>query len=271
MTRAVRGVQSIEVGSRVLDALVTTGEPTMLRDIAKIAGVAPAQAHAYLVSYRKGQLVEQDEVSGRYRLGPMALQLGIARMRTFDPFQAASEGASSLAAETGLTVIVCVWGTHGPTIVQVHEGADHVIIATRPGTVYSVTGTATGRVFAAFLPKNLVTHAIKDQRSERARARYVGELVELKAIQDDIDSIRKNGYAIAQSSPIPNVNAVGAPVFEVGGRLNMVVTLIGEAALTDVAPGSETMRKLVELARKISVRCGFFEFADAETAPPVSS
>ena len=41
-----RGVQSIEVGARLLNALVTEGEPMMLKDLAKQAGIAPAQAHA---------------------------------------------------------------------------------------------------------------------------------------------------------------------------------------------------------------------------------
>ena len=35
----------------------------------------------HLVSFRKLELVEQDGVSGRYRLGPFALRLGLACFR----------------------------------------------------------------------------------------------------------------------------------------------------------------------------------------------
>ncbi len=48
-----RGVQSIEVGGRLLQALVDADAPMMLKDIASRAKIAPAQAHAYLVSFRK--------------------------------------------------------------------------------------------------------------------------------------------------------------------------------------------------------------------------
>ncbi|MDD9733827.1 hypothetical protein PVW46_28315 [Mameliella sp. AT18] len=56
-------------------------EPMMLKYLAQVAGFAPAQAHAYLVSYRKIGLIEQDEETGHYRLGRYALDLGVTRQR----------------------------------------------------------------------------------------------------------------------------------------------------------------------------------------------
>src|SRR3954447_16737748 len=94
-----RGVQSVEVGGRILVAMVQAGRPLMLRDLAGGADVTPAQAHAYLVSFRKLGLVEQDTATGRYQLGPFALQLGLARMRISNPLRLAGDAAAALAAE----------------------------------------------------------------------------------------------------------------------------------------------------------------------------
>ena len=66
--------------------MVAAGRPLMLRDIAAGAGITPAQAHAYLVSYRKVNVVEQIDGSGLYQLGRFALQLGLARMRSIDAY-----------------------------------------------------------------------------------------------------------------------------------------------------------------------------------------
>src|SRR3712207_5912984 len=116
-----RGVQSAEVGGRILVAMVQAGRPLMLRELAGGADVTPAQAHAYLVSFRKLGLVEQDPATSRYQLGPFALQLGLARMRLSNPLRLAGEAAAALAAELGLMVTITVWGTFGPTNVQGHE------------------------------------------------------------------------------------------------------------------------------------------------------
>ena len=82
---AQRGIQSVEVGGQLLRALAHQGRPLALKDLAREAGMAPAKAHPYLVSFGKIGLVEQDQLSGRYGLGPLALQLGLMSLQQSDP------------------------------------------------------------------------------------------------------------------------------------------------------------------------------------------
>ncbi|MDU0955905.1 MAG: helix-turn-helix domain-containing protein, partial [Bradyrhizobium sp.] len=81
MGRESRGIQSIEVGGTLLQALARSGEPMMLRDLAREAGLPPAKAHPYLVSFSRIGLIEQDATTGRYELGPLALELGLISLR----------------------------------------------------------------------------------------------------------------------------------------------------------------------------------------------
>jgi hypothetical protein len=74
------GIQSIEVGFRLLDVLTREPRAMMLRDLAQRAGMSPAKAHRYLVSFSRLGVVSQDPVSGRYELGGFALQMGLARL-----------------------------------------------------------------------------------------------------------------------------------------------------------------------------------------------
>ena len=70
------GIQSVEVGFGLLEALGAGAGPLMLRDLAAAAGMSAAKAHRYLVSFQRLQLVVQDAASTRYDLGPAALQAG---------------------------------------------------------------------------------------------------------------------------------------------------------------------------------------------------
>ena len=45
------GIQSIEVGFSLLDVLTNEPRAMMLRDLAQRAGMSPAKAHRYLVSF----------------------------------------------------------------------------------------------------------------------------------------------------------------------------------------------------------------------------
>lgn len=252
-----RGVQSIEVGARILEAIAAASDLVMLRDIALEAGIAPAQAHPYLVSYRRSNLVEQDAESGRYRLGPLALQLGLARLRSFDPLKAAGEAAAQFAAETAMSVAITVWSAYGPTVVQMHEGSDQIHTALRPGTVFSLTGSATGRVFCANLGSGIVMEAIKAQKGEKFPSRIVGSVSDFRSIKTELPEIREHGYATTTSDPIPGISAICAPIFETGGEMTGAVTVIGPASSFNVDPAAEFVRAVVDLANAISARAGY--------------
>ena len=67
---AQRGIQSIEVGGQLLLALARQGCPLLLKDLAQAAGMTPAKAHPYLVSFGKLGLITQEPGTGRY--GPVS-------------------------------------------------------------------------------------------------------------------------------------------------------------------------------------------------------
>ena len=56
-----RGIQSIDVGGRLLEALARVGEPMMLRDLAREAAMTPAKAHPYLGISEENSLREEKD------------------------------------------------------------------------------------------------------------------------------------------------------------------------------------------------------------------
>jgi DNA-binding IclR family transcriptional regulator len=256
-----RGVQSVEVGGRILSALVKAGKPLMLRELATLADVAPAQAHAYLVSFRKLELVEQDIASGRYQLGPFALQLGIARLRSFDPLRLAGRAIVEFAEQIDHMVTIAVWGTHGPTIVQVQEGSDQVHVNVRTGTVFSVTGTATGKVFAAFMSPKVIEAQLAEELRKGARIQGMGTATSRKELEAEIVTARKLGYAATESKPVTGINGIAAPVFDYSGQMQLAITVIGPTGVLDIRPESTDAKALLAFTRRLSTQLGYMPHA----------
>lgn len=225
-----RGIQSIEIGSKLLVALANHLKPLPLRDLAREAGISVGKAHPYLVSFVKVGFVIQEPLSGLYALGPLALQIGLAKLYQLDPVREAAPVIASLAAQTEQSVATAVWGNLGPTIVQLVEPVPmHVNL--RVGAVMSVRNTATGRLFASYLPPKVVDNFLA---SDAARlALHEDKKRTQHDFEADLLENRRHGMARTLGDPIPGINAFSAPVFDALGNLVLAITVMGPAASFD--------------------------------------
>jgi DNA-binding IclR family transcriptional regulator len=245
-----RGVQSVEVAGRILAVLADSTRPMMLRDIADATGMPPGQAHPYIVSFRKIGLVEQDGASGLYRLGWFALHLGLARLRGFEPYQLASEAVAELAQTLDLGVAVTVWGTYGPTVIRSIESSHNITTNSKPGTVLGLSATATGKVWAAFLPKQLVAKRIADELKQ-------AKGITARELERELADIRQTGFAGTDGNPWPGIAAACAPVFDYTGQIQLAVALLGPSAALDCTAGSAQVDALLGFTRGLSSQLGW--------------
>jgi DNA-binding IclR family transcriptional regulator len=222
-----RAVQSVEVGGKLLLALAAYHGPMNLKDLAAQAGLTPARAHPYLVSFGKLGLIEQDKGTGRYALGPSALQVGLASLSQLDPVRVAGPVAEELASSTGFAVALALWGNLGPTVVRMIEARQPLLVAMRSGTVMSVLGTATGRAFAGALPEERVVRASTGAVGDEPGPAIVYSAAELKVLRQARQDLRAHGLVRAEGRPIPGVNAFSAPAFDHEGQPAIVITTLG--------------------------------------------
>ncbi|MDR6264088.1 MULTISPECIES: IclR family transcriptional regulator [Rhodobacterales] len=262
---ASRGVQSIETGGRILRELANAYGPIKLRDLAALLNVAPAQLHPYLVSFRAMEMVEQT-ARGTYQLGPFALQLGLARLRGQNAYRDTIARVGDLSDALGLMISVSVWGAQGPTITYVQEYAARIHANVQVGGIYNMTVTATGRVFAAFLPPSMTKPVIERELTDHEFRRRALFDIDEAAYNRAVAETKKLGYSITRDMPIPGVSAVAAPVFDHTGAMQLCVTAIGPTGLIDLDPKGEATTGLLEFTEKLSRDFGH-EHASAPSDP----
>ena len=261
--RAQRGIQSIEVGGQLLRALAHVGRPLALKDLAREAGMSAAKAHPYLVSFSRLDLIEQDPDSGRYRLGPLALQLGLIALRQVSPVQEAAAAIADLVPRLGFTTAISVWGNRGPTVVHLEESRAALHVNMRHGTVFSLSGTATGRLFAAHLPAEQVKTLLEQERARGLdRAEVVvpgvppGVTPTWREFSEALKAVRQHGLSRSIGETLPGINALSAPVFDHDGRLVLALTTIGPASVFEVAWDGAIAQALALTAAHVSQRLG---------------
>jgi DNA-binding IclR family transcriptional regulator len=269
---AQRGIQSIEVGGQLLRALVHHGRPMALKDLARDADMTAAKAHPYMVSFGRLGLIEQDGASGHYRLGPLALQLGLIGLQQANPVHIATPLMAPLAVEIGQTVGLAVWGARGATMVHIAEAPSPVHVSLRHGTVFSLTRTASGRLFAAYLPPAEVKKMLEDERRrEKQRKPDATAQAGLPPVQPlpswgefdaQLDEVRTHAASRSENEVIPGVSAMAAPVFDHTGAIVLAVTAIGPSGIFDTRWTGIVAGALTRCAQGVSAQLG----APARTA-----
>jgi DNA-binding IclR family transcriptional regulator len=265
-----RGIQSIEVGGRLLLALAHHGQPLALKDLAAAAGMSAGKAHPYLVSFIRLGLVERETEGGRYGLGPLALQMGLIGLQQYDPVRLATERIDELARQTGHTVAIAVWGHRGPTLVRIAEAPTPVHVSMRHGTVMSIADTASGRLFAAFGPPEAVQKALANEARlappRPARARAAGRFGLGTAFDRELDRIRADGIACIDGVALPGLGAVSVPVFDARDQLVLSLTAIGPSATFDARVDGAVATRLKPAAAQLSMRLGWKPPADGTSS-----
>lgn len=247
--RESRGIQSIEVGGQLLLALAHLGRAVPLKDLAREADMNPAKAHPYLVSFGKLGLIQQDPATGHYGLGPLALQLGLLSLHQVDPIKLASAELPRIAQALGHTVGIATWGNRGPVFVRIEEGPTAVHVNMRHGTVVAVRATASGRLFAAFMPREQVLAALALETGETKPK------IEPK-FEAELKRIREQRFVSLVDGAVKGVTAMSAPVFDGFGKMVLALTVIGPSATLDSNISSKQARELARSADAISAQLG---------------
>ena len=243
------GINSLEVGLRLARVLGEHGLPLALKDLAARADMPAAKAHRYLVSLIRAGLAEQDRESGRYRLGPLALELGLTALRTMDVLKFGAEVIADLRAEIDETVLLAIWGNKGPVVARWEESTRPVASNVRAGWVMPLANSATGRLFAAHLPDTVTAPILKAEfaRTPEAKRGYAKRLEEIRA----------RGLSRVQGDLLRGVASVAAPVFGHGGGIVAVIATLGPQGGFNVAWDGAIATAVKRAARELSARIGY--------------
>lgn len=242
-----RGIQSIEIGYRILVAIQMGPGAVALKDVAARAGVAPSAAHNYLASFIRTGMVKSDG-RGMYRLGPSLAALGMTAARDVDHFELVRVAAVELSEETGLGVAVVIW-SNGPVILINQSAVRGRVFDLRNGPV-EMLHTAAGHVFAAYLPPSSVLPVlVRELEADGVAVTPEEATARLDRIRNDVLA---RGYSVVELRTLPTYLAVSVPIWNLHGEVAYGLTITSPMSWLDTGPASTQIRALRDKGRELS-------------------
>jgi len=245
-------LHSLDRAVAVLDLLAVSDKPLSLTEICQLMDLHKSTAHRSLMVLERSALIERNH-DNRYRLGIKLHELGNRAIEQIDLRASVGPYVRRLSAEVGETVHLSVLKKTSVVYLDKMELNHRVCLSSKAGNSNPAYCTSMGKALLAFQPLETVTLLIEKIRFVRYTE---NTLCSRESLLQDLEKIRKRGYAIDDQEIEMGVRCVGAPIFNNDHKAIAGVSVSGPISritMEEVAPIAE---RLLRCCRDISASLG---------------
>jgi DNA-binding IclR family transcriptional regulator len=211
-------VQSADRALAIIAAFSSTRPALGVSELAAELGMHKSTVSRLLAVLQARGLVRRE--GDRFSPGPELARLGMLAVRSLALAQVAREPLERLAEQTGETVNIAVrQGDQALNVDQV-QSAHFVGMTDWTGRGAPLNATANGKALLAFGDGGL---------PERLESVTPHTIVEQGALEQELEDVRRLGYAVAVEELELGLHAVAAPIFDSGGNCVAAVSVSGPA------------------------------------------
>lgn len=247
-------VKSVGRAARLLIALADAGTEVALTDLSQTLDLPTSTVHrlaSTLIAYR---LVEQNIVTGKYRLGLEALHLGNAVLQQLDFRQEAKPLMDRLAELTGETVNLSVLDGDEVVYIEKAEGSSSLRMLSRIGHRAPVHCTGVGKVLLSEMALDEVRDIL---RRSGMPALTPNTIVTFDCFLRELEFVRVNGYALDNEECEAGASCVAAPIRNHVGKIVAGVSISGPTVRFGADRLPELIDLVLETAHEVSRKLGF--------------
>jgi IclR family transcriptional regulator, acetate operon repressor len=252
MTLDGNAVRSVDRAAALLLALGDSQGEAGVTELARRLGLHKSTASRLLATLQKRGLVEQDDETGKYRLGLVVIRLAERAERTLDLGALAMPELERLARLTRETTGIGVLdGDLLMTVAQV-DGPNLVAGSDWTGKSSPLHSGASGKVLLAALPERDVLRIVRSGLASHTER----TLVDLEPLLEELVRVRRRGYATSISEFEVGQNEVAAPVHDARGHVVAAVDIWGPSYRLTPQRIPELAAHARDAAAAISIRLG---------------
>jgi IclR family KDG regulon transcriptional repressor len=214
-------LQTVNRAGQVLDLFSAARPEWGATAVARALDIAKSQAHELLISLADIGLLQRG-APGRYTLGWRIVALNSLLVDTSDVRHEAARVMQAFTARYGETVHLAVWGPDRVICIAAIEGRRRVAVAPWPvGDELPAHCTGAGKVLLACRP----WPAVHDALERAGLPRMTGHtIVTLEALDHELDTVRRQGFAHEHEEHVANTCGVAAPILGSNGEVVAAVS-----------------------------------------------
>jgi len=247
-------VQVIDRVFHILDLLAEAKGEMGATELAGQLHLHKSTVHRLLVTLERHRFVEKNQENAKYKLGWRLFELGTLAVSRLDLYSLARPYLEALVKKTCETAHLGIMSS-GELISIVSVEADRNLrLPTTVGRRSPLFCTSQGKAILAFTPEPVASEII---RSLHFKAYTPNTITKISRLKEELDRIRRCGFAIDNEELEQDLRCIGAPVFNHAGGVIAALSIAGPIYRV----GGGNLPKLIEAvqstARLLSAALGY--------------
>lgn len=212
---------AVDRAARILNLIQAGARPMSITELAAELGASKGTVREILETLRHHGLLERNEESKRYRLGPELMRLGVASREDRNFGALARPHLRALSDRLKENVLLLAVQEQALLIQEACEPRDPramVLVSATPGRSIPMHAGACAKAILVWGDESAHGHARPpgEHRANLSKA--------------ELDRTRSRGYAIDDQEFLEGVRGVVAPIFGSAGKLEALILISGIAA-----------------------------------------
>jgi DNA-binding IclR family transcriptional regulator len=240
---------SLERGLKILEMIGCSKKGLSNREISEELHIATSSCSYVLGRLEREGYLARDAATGRYQIGLKVLAISRAVLRNMDFRTVAEPVLQKLREDTGLEGIIGVLDHNRVMVINRVPSGEFPNADVDTGTQYAAYATAIGKVLLAHIPEEHVLDLV----GERDLVKFTPKTIASTAVLlEELDRVRKLGYAISDEEQIPGVRSVAAPIVDSQRTVRAGVAAVGSTQQLVWGHADTIVERVRTVAREIS-------------------
>lgn len=247
-------VRSVEKALDIVLAFTEDKPQLSLLEICKFLNMPKSTVYRLISTLENKGFIEHNGVTGRYQLGTRFIKLSNIVLKNFNLKETALPVMIDLRDETGETINLYAKKDLDRVCIEQVEGFHHLRRFSAIGDLLPLYCGASGKLLLAYQPEDEIKRVIKETGLKAWTAKTI---TDLEAIMQELENIRKAGYAFSNGEREVGVTSVAAPIRNHNGSVIAAISISGpDSRFTE-----ENIKKYISLvitsANEISQNLGY--------------
>lgn len=244
----------------LLLSLFRNAETLTFTELCEQSHMSKSTAHRLLTSLEEAGFLERAGRRGTYRLGLALFELGSQVQRRMQLRQIALHFMAELVERTGETAFLLIRDGDEALCVERIEGEHVQSLALKLGGRLPLHVGAGPRVLLAYAPSDFRKQYVSHKNLQVFTAFTIADSGKL---HNDIDDVRRQGYALSVEDVTIGVAALGVPLFDFTGAAVGALSVSGITPRWTESHVADLLSQLRDSAEQISRQMGW----SPESAP----